>query len=154
MSVTAAFRRFLADLDVAGVRRLWRAANPGMPQPESDEEALVSIHMARTAMESIELRSRAYSHAWLRERGLPSLLSDELRPRAERMYPVAVTAVGIGALRPQPYTPILRGAAEDAVLEAYADRRTDPEFVRARMREARVRARRLLHLPPEGGGAW
>lgn len=142
-------RRCLTECDVAGIRRLWGAAYPEMPQPESDLEALVSIHYARTVTASVAINLRVFSHHWLLDHGLPSGLPDDLRPRAERVYPATVEAVGIGALRPQPYTPILHGAMRDAVAEAYADRRTDPAHVRSRMREARARTRRLLHLPPE-----
>lgn len=121
-----------------------------MPQPESDEEALRAMHAARTAASSIPLRLRAYSHAWLAERGLPSLLPDELRPRAERMYPVPAIAVGLGALNIRPHTPILRGVAEAAVLEAEADRKLgDAGHVSRRIAEARARERRKLGLPPE-----
>src|ERR1044072_6980895 len=90
-----ALRRCLEECDVAGIRALWAQIPPGMPQPHTDAEALATIHRARTEANSIALRLRAYSHRWLEDRGLPSGLPDELRPRAERMYPRVVDGVGI-----------------------------------------------------------
>lgn len=138
-----AFRAALEDLDVPAARRLWAHAMPGLPQPESDAEVLATLHHARTQAASLALRLRAWSHRWLLDHGLPSGLPDDLRPRAERMYPKVVSAVGI-AVKPltaahRPLALAIRGAMEEAVMDAYATGRTEPEFVRARMREARAK---------------
>lgn len=139
MSVQDAFRRCLVELDVDGVCRLWSQVQPNLSQP-TPENALVTIHIARTAAESIPFNLRAYSHAWLRERSFPSQLPDKLKPRAERIYPVIVTAVGISVMsltkRGQPAALRVRKAMEDAVLDAYSINRSEPEFVKARMSEA------------------
>ena len=90
----------------------------------------------------MQFRKRAYSHSWLRERFLPSQLPDELKPRAERMYPVVFGAVGISTKTRSPLALAVRGAMEDVVLEAYADKRTQPAFLRGRMREARAKVLR------------
>jgi hypothetical protein len=80
------------------------------------------------------------------ERGYPSLLPDELRPRAQRIYPVIASGVGI-AVRSK-YREIklaVEGAMRDAVLEAEAaGRLTDAPFVKARMSEARTLAVKKL----------
>jgi hypothetical protein len=112
-----------------------------MPQPGTDHEALITIHRARTEARSMPLSLRAYSHCWLVDHGVPSGLPDELKPRAERMYPRIVEAVGIavkaGSAERIPLARRLRKAMEDAVAECYADGDTEPAFVRGRIVEAR-----------------
>lgn len=106
------------------------------------------MHRARTEAESVSLDGRAYSHAWLVERSLPSGLPDHLKPRAERLYPRIVEGVGVSInfRSPilKPIAPLVERAVSDAVAEAYADGRTEPGFVRARMKEAKTRA--IKHL--------
>lgn len=120
-----------------------------MPQPESPEAAEIVMHRARTEAESVSLRARAYSHAWLLERALPSGLPDALRPRAQRLYPVVALAVGISVGFRSPWMrgaeAEVRGAMENAVLDAQAEGRlSDAPFVKARMDEAKARTMRAL----------
>jgi hypothetical protein len=82
-----AFRRCLIELDVVGICDLWFHAAPHLPQPKNNEEALISLHYARTQAGSIPVRLRCYSHSWLCERGLPSSLPDWMKPKAVRLYP-------------------------------------------------------------------
>ena len=129
--------------------RLWAHVSPHLPQPQTDHDALVIvIHHARTQALSMAFKLRAYSHRWLTERGLPSGLPDILRPAAERVYPRIVTGVGIAVKPTSPRRAqeaiALRGAMSDAVAEAYADGRTEPEYVKMRMSEARERFLGLL----------
>lgn len=142
------FRRCLVELDVAGIRRLWAFVSPHLPQPESDKDALISLHMARTQSSLVELKLRAYSHRWLLDTGYPSGLPDELKPKAERLYPKLVGAVGIAVRASsefmRPVAAEVQKAMSDAVAEAYADGREDPAFVQERMFEARSRVRRKL----------
>jgi hypothetical protein len=134
------FRRALEECDVVTVRKLWAHIAPGMPQPVTDFEALVTIHHARTQTISIRLKQRAYSHRWLLDHDLPSGLPDELKPRAERLYPRVVHAVGVSVNslsgRMAPLAVELRQAMSDAVADAYADHQTEPGFVKARMFDA------------------
>jgi predicted metal-dependent phosphoesterase TrpH len=127
--------------DIEGIRRLWATVARHLPQPASDAEALVMLHRARTETRSIAFRLRAYSHRWLTERGLPSALPDELRPRAERMFPVIVDAVGVAVKsRSGEFKPVaeaVQRAMSDTVAEMYADGVKDPVLVKARMMEAR-----------------
>lgn len=143
-----AFRRCLVDLDVAGVRALWRRVAPHLAQPLNDDEALATLHRARSEAASIGLKLRAYSHRWLLDHGYPSGLPDELKPKAERMYPRIVDAVGISvrASSPEllPLAMEVEQAMSDAVAEAYADGRKDPAFVKERMFGARTIVRRKL----------
>lgn len=140
-------RRCLEDLDVAGARRLWALAAPHVPQDATDAQLLVTLHMARTAAESIDLRRRAYSHRWLLDNGHPSQLPDPLKPRAERLYPRVVDAVGVAALSKYPQVAReVGGAMIDVIENSYADGETDPTIVRPRMMEARRLAQRRLGL--------
>lgn len=138
----------MEDGDVAALRGLWAKAAPHLPQPANDAQAEIVMHRARTESGSISLRARAWSHRWLTERQLPSGLPDELRPKAERLFPIVAEGVGI-AVRAS--SPLFRSAAaeiqqamSDAVADAYAEKRTDPAFVTARMQEARERTAKAL----------
>lgn len=142
------FRNLLTSGDVEGLRAFWRNASPHLPQPESREQAEIVMHRARTEAASLPIEKRAYSHRWLCDRGLPSGLPDELKPRAERIYPRVVSAVGISVKasseRLKPLAAIVERAMADAVEEAYADGRTDPAFIKARMAEVKDRTWRSL----------
>jgi hypothetical protein len=142
------FRQLLETGNVDALRAAWARAMPGMPQPETREHAEIAMHMARTSSTLILFKYRAWSHAWLTERNLPSQLPDALRPRAERAYPGVVQAVGISV---NFHSPLLapaaneiRGAMEHAVLDAFAAGRRDPGFVTIRMQEARAKTERSL----------
>lgn len=141
---SAAFRTALEDLDVALMRKLWAHVQPNMPQPKTDAGTLVALHHARTQARSVEFDKRAYSHAWLVERGYPSGLPEHLKPRAHRTYPVVAKAVGISVSSRSPLMKPLvgevRAAMERSVLESFADgRQDDTDFVKSRMMEARDR---------------
>lgn len=139
-------RRCLEDMDVERARRLWAYASPHLPQPETDGEAVAVMHHARTAAGSVPMRARAYSHRWLLDHGLPSGLPDGLKPKAERMYPRIVTAVGIAVkAMSEHHKPLARAvqrAMSDAVADCYANGDTAPEIVKSRMLEARLKAYR------------
>ena len=79
---------------------------------------------------------------------MPSHLPDDLKPKAERMYPRIAEGVGISVnvRNPllKPAATEVRKAMEDAVSDAYADGRTDPAFVTKRMQEARDKTWRAL----------
>lgn len=148
MPNNSAFRRCLEELDVAGMRAVWAEENPHLHQPKSDYETLVTMHMARTQCAILPLKFRAYSHRWLLDNGHDSLLPDPLKPKAERLYPVVVEAVGISVNFKSPILkPIgdhVRQAMEHAVLECFADDERDPVKVKARMMEMKTRATKKL----------
>jgi hypothetical protein len=127
--------------------RIWRAEKPDMPHPESKYQALVMIHYARTHMATMRQQLRFYSHAWLRDHGLPSALPDHLRPRAERMYPKVIGAVGVasgsGPGTKGPFNYAVERVMSDAVLECEADGHalSDP-VVKRRMLEKRAEFKR------------
>lgn len=143
-------RHVLYSLDVAGARRLWCSISPA-PQPATDDEILATLHLARTQSRAVRFRQRAYSHYWLLDHGLPSGLPDQLRPRAERLYPVVVEGVGVGAMISRPYSSLLQRAAIDAIQDVYANEGAHPpvSLVKARIDEARRNERRKLWLPSE-----
>lgn len=154
----ATFRRALEDCDTAMVRKLWAHTHAHLPQPKN---VLVAIHHARTQMMSMPLRARAWSHRWLTDNGYPSALPDDLKPKAERMFPVVVAGVGVavggkGIL--QPVAEYVEGAMSDAVMDC-CDGRNDKllklptPLVKGRMFEARDKAKRyfadLLRASPK-----
>lgn len=142
------FREALEAGDVRRLRRMWSSFCPHLPQPRTAEQAETVMHHARTQAENISFKARAWSHRWLTERELPSGLPDQLKPQAERVYPRVVEAVGISVNIKNPLLKPVGAAVQramgDAVEEAYADRRTDPVFVKARMQEARERTFKAL----------
>lgn len=142
------FLRCLTTLDVAGIRRLWQHVSPNLPQPKNEEETLTTMHIARTASKAVPAKARLFSHDWLIERGFPSQLPDELLPPARRQEKRVVQAVGISvnSRSPdlQPVAKAIEKAMSDAVADAFDSGRTDDEFVRARMDEARARTRKKL----------
>lgn len=145
-------RDYLERCDIAGVRKLWAAIAPHLPQPTNDFETMAMVHRARTEAATVSLRQRAYSHQWLLANGLPSGLPPRLRPRAEREAFTFARGVGIALKAKDGGDKRLIGVAvqramNDAVEEAFADGRTDPEFLRARMEEARLRALRQAGRP-------
>src|SRR5882724_6378311 len=123
MPHAAEFRRCLEECDISAVRKLWWHLAPDLHKPASDHEALATIHRARTEAVWMHLRLRAYSHRWLLDHGYPSALPDELKPKAERLYPQIVEAVGISvntvSSRLKPLAVIIRQNMADAVMEAY-----------------------------------
>lgn len=139
------FRKALEDGDVVLLRRAHQQLFPHLQQPASEHDAKIVLHHARTQAISITFAKRAYSHRWLTERGLPSALPDDLKPKAERMYPRVARAVGIGARSQiEGLAPLLQKAMSDAVADCYADDRTESVFVRGRIQEARKRTIRSL----------
>jgi hypothetical protein len=145
----AALRECLSELDVQGVRQLWHLIAPNMPQPKDDAEALATMHYARTLAESLRLTHRFYSHRWLLDHNMLSALPDHLRPSAERMYPKMVRSVGVSINTSsemiKPAVPLIRGAIENAIHEAYADgKQDDIAHLKKRMREAKATTVRKL----------
>lgn len=139
-TAAAAMRQAIEDGDVETARTIMAQAMPHLPQPQSKEHAAATLHYARTQIAAMPFAKRAYSHAWLTERGLPSALPDHLRPGAERMYPRVVDAVGIAVKSSRPdFGLALRNAMNDAVMNCYADNETEPKFVSARILEARAK---------------
>ncbi len=140
------FLRCLLYLDVAAVRKVWAAVSPGERQPKDNNEALILLHYARTQAQSVPGNMRAYSHRWLCERGIPSGLPDEMKPKADRVHPKIVEAVGVSVKSMGeagiPLAKAIERAMSDAVEDAYADGNRNPEFVKARMNEARARVMR------------
>lgn len=132
-----------------GLRAAWACAMSHLPQPATREQAEIIMHRARTEAGSIPLKLRAYSHRWLEDRRLPSGLPDDLRPKAERLYPKITEAVGfsynIRMRELAPAAPLVRRAVCDAIEDIYAD---DPQpevaRVKARMVEIRDRTKQQL----------
>lgn len=126
----AEFRRCLVELDVAGIRRLWRATAPHLPQPADDGEALETLHRARAASRTLPARLVDYSRDWLAER--------ETR-RVAHAVGIAVAAPPHRAERAEAARQAMEGAVIDA-MRAGVDLATEPAEIRRRMMRARARA--------------
>lgn len=149
MSGPNEFLQLLADGDVNKLVNAWRKLFPAMPVPDNYDQAEIVMHHARTQTERLAIRHRAYSHAWLMERALPSGLPDRLKPSAERLYPVKALAVGVSVNYSspwlQPAARAVRGVMEHAVLEAHEDGKlADSAHVTRRMMDARKREEKAL----------
>lgn len=145
MNHSAAFRRALETMDAPQLMKLWRHISPNLPQPANLEEAMVSLHYARTQALSMSLKARLYSHAWLTERGYPSGLPYEFQPKVER--PAIVSAIGV-AISHQPRegeakerAGLILHAMTNAAGEMHSDGETDPAKIRKHILLARDRAR-------------
>lgn len=137
----------IRDLDAVTAMRLWKHARPHAPQPENVYQATTMLHYARTQIATMPESLRFYSHCWLRDNKFPSALPDRLKPRAERMYPVQVGAVGIASGKGPGIKTAFNHAVEkvmsDAVLEVQADGyKLDAPIVKKRMLEMRDRFKR------------
>lgn len=141
------FRAALEVGDVRLVRKMWAAFMPHLPQP-SAKDAEAAMHAARTAADTVSFKARAWSHRWLSELGLPSLLPDRLRPRAERACPRVATSVGISVNFRSPWmrpaAAEVRGAMEAAVEDCYANGDTDPAIIQRHMFAAKDRTMHAL----------
>jgi hypothetical protein len=136
-------------VDVEAAKRADRALFPHLPGNLSDQDWLVVLHHARTQMNSVRFRLRAYSHCWLLDRGLPSGLPDGLRPAAQRLYPRVVEGVGVAVLSKLPVVASgIRNAMSTAAAEVYGDmpegKNPDPVIVRRQMLHARERQRKYF----------
>ena len=134
------------ELDASGAMAFWRKARPHLPQPKTEHQALVALHMARTESQAIPRDKRFWSHRWLTDNGYPSKLPDHMRPAAERKYPRKVEGVGIaiGLTRmPVPGLQTLgravRAAMGDAVEDCFAMGDREKHVVWPRMMEARAK---------------
>jgi hypothetical protein len=148
MAVANQVREILETGALGALRQLWAVLYPHLPQIGSDADAEIVLHRARTEAVSVSFRARAYSHAWLIERGHPSALPVELQPRAERMYPGVVEAIGVAVLSTSPELRPAGLEVQRAMLnvagEMQADGVVDQLLIRTRMLEARTRVRRSL----------
>lgn len=143
---SAEMRRCLIECDVAAARKLWHHIAPKAPAPKTDTEALVTIHYARTKSALVNLRLRSYSHHWLIDRGYPSGLPDNVREKADRLYPHIADAVGIAVYSSFPEAAkYIQRAMNDAVEDCYADNRREPDYVKPRVGENKIRAKKELH---------
>ena len=148
MIFSSALLSSLSDDDVKSFRQAWNLTAPGNPI-KTDVEAELVFHVSRTKISKVRLKQRAYSHRWLTERGYPSDLPDELREKAERMYPTKVECVAICVAASSPFgvemAKIIEKAMTDAVADVYAsNKHPDDELVRERILHAKAAAEKAI----------
>lgn len=128
-------RQILIDGDIDGYRQYLA--------PRLDRaKAEIAMHVSRTMANSIPENLRIYSHNWLKERSIPSMLPNDLLPKAIQVKQTIAEAVGISVRASselmKPVAVEVRKAMENVVLDMHANgdmHRTD--IMRARMQEAR-----------------
>ena len=72
------FRRCLVEIDVDAILRLQAHVSPHLPTL-TRQEALYSIHLARTKMNTLPRHLKTYSQRWLNERRAGSFMPDDRR---------------------------------------------------------------------------
>lgn len=149
------FRRALEALDIPKLKAMWGVMAPHLPQPKTDDDALIQAHYARTLADSIPAKLRCYSHCWLVERSFPSGLPQLMRAKAEQMFPRVAEAVmislGTRSEIGRAIRPFVMKAMTDAVEDCYANGDRDPSIVRPRILEARkTTIRKLLGSASHG----
>lgn len=148
----------MLDLLIAGdfkqCRRYWAERMPGMKQPESDEEAEIAMHIART-QSAIPTMLRLWSHKWLQERNLPSYLPEHLKDKADKLRPVRAEAVAI-AVAAEPHLQqaanVIRRGMERSIAELFAESRGTPHYtlIQERLNESRKREFKKLFGTVDG----
>jgi len=113
----------MLDLLIEGDHRkclaAWKDKMPGMPQPVDERAAEIAMHLARTRA-AIPKALRLWSHKWLTERDLPSLLPEHMVAEAEKLSVVEkkAVAISVGAMSPKdaPAAKAIRSSLESAVI--------------------------------------
>src|SRR4051812_25398695 len=121
------FLRCLQELDVKFARTMWARLFPHLIQPNSDEEMLLQLHLARLQSKSMTARQKRYSRRWLKER------------ESGRVGMAVGLAVGAPPHRLK-RAQAIREAMEDAVtgsLKAGIDIDTEASEVKSRILQAR-----------------
>lgn len=140
----AEFRRCLLQLDVAGVIKLWKHVAPHLAG-QTPAEALTALHMARVEAKSIPAKLKAYSKAWLAERGYQKFDGGWVNGLPKPV--VTAEAIGIAVKSNDPrVAQRIQTAMSDAVQNAIAKGITEPPMQREIMQKARMKERRKLAL--------
>lgn len=122
--------KILRSMDAKALLKAWPKAFPHLPAPETEAEALKTLHMARINAAAMTEAEKEYSRQWLADHDI-----------------VLAYAVGISVNSP---TPDVKTAIHDAMRQAVVQAGdAAPEIVRAKMHEARNRERKGLGLSPK-----
>lgn len=130
-------RQILIDGDVAAYQQYLA--------PKLDyRKAEIAMHVARTMANSLPENLRIWSHHWLQERRLPSMLPNDLLPKALQIKPVIAEAVGISVRASseimKPVAIEVRNAMEGVVLDMHANGDMNRiDTMKERMQDARQR---------------
>jgi hypothetical protein len=122
-----AMRKILLDRDLAAYAQIARL---------SPDLAEIGMHICITAAETLPEQHRLWSHRWLTERGLETMLPDHLLP----IPPTIVSAVGISVNFHADWDlgKDVEQRMADKVAEMYADGDIDPALVSREITDLRV----------------
>jgi len=137
------FRRCLLECDVGGLIALHRAAYPHLKDIGASE-ALTSLHMARVDAKSMPRKVKAYSTAWLKERGYEK--SGGRWDRSERLYTkVFAEAIGLSSStlggHKLPFNRQVERAMSDAAMNCIVKGVTEPPMQKECILKARAKLR-------------
>jgi hypothetical protein len=136
MAKRGELRQALIDGNVDLLQRMWRTWFPTAPQPANWQEAQIQLHLARTASRSVPLTLRCYSHHWLKERSIPSLLPDRHKASADQLVPKVTPSVGFAwgtsSAVLKPAAPFVQDAVSTRINEMHEDGlvNSNPDLVR------------------------
>lgn len=144
MDLTSEMRRCLLEMDVAGMMKVHARLNPHL-EATTAADALVSMHVARCEMKTAPGKAKAYSKAWLAERGFEK--HNGRWTHGPARPDLVASAVGIASKSNTPgVARKVMVAMNDALLNAMAKGINEPEMQREVMQKARMKVRQKLAL--------
>ena len=132
-------RRCLIQADVAGITKLWAHIAPHLAN-QSAVDALTCLHMARVEAKYIPIKLKAYSLAFLDERGLRKIDGEWIQgPPKEKAI---AASVGLASKSKNPaFAKKIVQAMSDAVMNGLAKGITEPPMQRELILKAREKVR-------------
>ena len=140
----AAIRYCLINLDVEGMMKVWKRMAPHLAN-QTASDALISMHIARCDMQTLDSRLQKYSADWLAERGFQKI--DGKWVQGLQKPDVVAEAVGIAVRSKYPeIAERIKTAMRDALENERARGETDPLKQREAMQKARMDQRFKLRM--------
>ena len=132
-------RRCLIQADVAGIKKLWQHIAPHLAN-QSAVDSLTCLHMARVEAKYIPIKLKAYSLAFVEERGLRKIDGQWIQGLPKEQAIAA--AVGLASKSRNPaFAKKIVQAMSDAVMNGLAKGVTEPPMQRELILKAREKVR-------------
>lgn len=135
----AEVRRCLIQADVSGLMKVWQHVAPHLAN-QSPSEALLSLHMARVEAKHMPVKLKAYSLAFLDERGLRKIDGEWVQGEPKAKLVSAAVGLASKSRNPSFAKKIVR-AMSDAVMNGLAKGITEPPMQRELILRAREKVR-------------